>query len=60
MELRDIPFGTTDWATITPTEHPGATGLAGITSATVRSSAQALSSPARSRRTPSPWATPPA
>jgi hypothetical protein len=28
MELRNIPFGTTDWAAITPTEHPGATGLA--------------------------------
>lgn len=28
MEMRDIPFGTTDWAGIEPTEHPGVTGKA--------------------------------
>ncbi|MBO9355028.1 hypothetical protein GG851_13610 [Bordetella petrii] len=28
MNLRDIPFGTTDWQTIEPTEHPGDTGKA--------------------------------
>jgi quercetin dioxygenase-like cupin family protein len=28
MQISDIPFGTTDWATITPTEHPGETGTA--------------------------------
>ena len=28
MEMRDIPFGTTDWATILPTTHPGETGFA--------------------------------
>ncbi len=28
MHLRDIPFGTTDWAMIAPTEHPGETGIA--------------------------------
>ncbi|CAP43960.1 DHCW motif cupin fold protein [Bordetella petrii] len=28
MNLRDIPFGTTDWQTIEPTEHPGDTGTA--------------------------------
>ena len=22
MRMSDIPFGTTDWAAITPTEHP--------------------------------------
>lgn len=28
MEMRDIPFGTTDWSEIEPTEHPGVTGEA--------------------------------
>jgi len=28
MKLRDIPFGTTDWATVEPTEHKGETGVA--------------------------------
>lgn len=28
MQISDIPFGTTDWATITPTVHPGETGTA--------------------------------
>lgn len=28
MEMTGIPFGTTDWSTITPTEHKGERGLA--------------------------------
>ncbi|MGM8932118.1 DHCW motif cupin fold protein [Salinicola halophyticus] len=28
MQLNDIPFGTTDWSTIVPTEHPGEAGKA--------------------------------
>jgi len=28
MEMRGIPFGTTDWASVHPTEHPGETGCA--------------------------------
>jgi quercetin dioxygenase-like cupin family protein len=28
MRINDIPFGTTDWATIAPTEHAGDTGTA--------------------------------
>jgi quercetin dioxygenase-like cupin family protein len=28
MQLRDIPFGTTDWASLEPTEHPGERGMA--------------------------------
>ncbi|NOT34553.1 MAG: DHCW motif cupin fold protein [Candidatus Eisenbacteria bacterium] len=28
MMLRDIPFGTTDWSTIEPVEHPGESGIA--------------------------------
>ena len=28
MKIVDLPFGTTDWATIEPTERPGATGVA--------------------------------
>lgn len=28
MQLPDIPFGTTDWSQIEPTEHSGQTGLA--------------------------------
>ena len=29
MQMSGIPFGTTDWSTITPTEHPGETGQEG-------------------------------
>jgi mannose-6-phosphate isomerase class I len=28
MKMTDIPFGTTDWAEVTPTEHKGETGTA--------------------------------
>jgi hypothetical protein len=28
MQISGIPFGTTDWATLTPTPHPGETGMA--------------------------------
>ena len=28
MKISDIPFGTTDWSTIAPTEHKGTTGTA--------------------------------
>ena len=28
MLMRDIPFGTTDWARVDPTEHPGESGTA--------------------------------
>ena len=28
MEMRDIPFGTTDWSTVEPTEHAGDAGKA--------------------------------
>jgi quercetin dioxygenase-like cupin family protein len=28
MEMKDIPFGTTAWAEIPPTQHPGETGVA--------------------------------
>ena len=28
MQITDIPFGTTDWATIPPTEHAGEFGTA--------------------------------
>ena len=28
MQITDIPFGITDWATITPTKHTGETGMA--------------------------------
>jgi hypothetical protein len=28
MKMRDIPFGTTDWSQVAPTEHPGDTGSA--------------------------------
>lgn len=28
MHITDLPFGTTDWATLEPTEHPGETGTA--------------------------------
>ena len=28
MKISDLPFGTTDWSQITPTEHGGETGTA--------------------------------
>ena len=28
MQITDLPFGTTDWSTIAPTEHRGDTGIA--------------------------------
>ena len=28
MQLNEIPFGTTDWSGVQPTEHPGETGFA--------------------------------
>jgi quercetin dioxygenase-like cupin family protein len=28
MQMNDIPFGTTDWATIAPTQHAGDAGIA--------------------------------
>src|SRR3954468_17406631 len=28
MRMTDIPFGTTDWSAIAPTEHRGVTGVA--------------------------------
>ncbi len=28
MEICDVPFCTTDWSTILPTEHPGERGIA--------------------------------
>ena len=28
MLMSDIPFGTTDWSSVTPTRHPGETGSA--------------------------------
>jgi hypothetical protein len=28
MEMRNIPFGTTDWSEIVPAEHKGETGMA--------------------------------
>lgn len=28
MKMTEIPFGTTDWSTVTPTEHKGEQGLA--------------------------------
>ena len=28
MDIAAIPFGTTDWASVTPTEHKGVTGTA--------------------------------
>jgi quercetin dioxygenase-like cupin family protein len=28
MKMTDIPFGTTDWSAVTPTQHPGITGSA--------------------------------
>lgn len=28
MQMTDIPFGTTDWARVAPTEHAGESGMA--------------------------------
>jgi hypothetical protein len=28
MQLNDIPFGTTDWSSVEPTEHAGESGVA--------------------------------
>lgn len=28
MQMNDIPFGTTDWSQVAPSEHPGETGMA--------------------------------
>jgi quercetin dioxygenase-like cupin family protein len=28
MKMTDIPFGTTDWSKVAPTQHPGVTGSA--------------------------------
>jgi len=28
MQMTDIPFGTTDWASVEPTQHAGDTGVA--------------------------------
>lgn len=28
MKMEHIPFGTTDWSAVTPTEHPGESGKA--------------------------------
>jgi hypothetical protein len=28
MDIRNIPFGVTDWSTVEPTTHPGTTGVA--------------------------------
>jgi hypothetical protein len=28
MKMSDIPFGTTDWNAVAPSEHPGETGKA--------------------------------
>ena len=28
MQMTDIPFGTVDWSAVTPTVHPGETGIA--------------------------------
>jgi len=28
MQIRDLPFGTTEWSKIEPTEHPGELGFA--------------------------------
>jgi mannose-6-phosphate isomerase class I len=28
VKLADIPFGTTEWSSLTPTHHPGETGTA--------------------------------
>lgn len=28
MKMTDIPFGTTDWSNVAPTQHPGINGSA--------------------------------
>jgi hypothetical protein len=28
LQIHDIPFGTTDWPELVPTEHPGTSGVA--------------------------------
>ncbi len=28
MRIENVPFATTDWSTVAPTEHPGTTGVA--------------------------------
>jgi uncharacterized cupin superfamily protein len=28
MKIQDVPFCTTDWSQVAPTEHPGETGMA--------------------------------
>jgi quercetin dioxygenase-like cupin family protein len=28
VKIADVPYVTTDWSSITPTEHPGTTGMA--------------------------------
>ena len=28
MKIANLPFGTTDWSQVEPTEHPGITGRA--------------------------------
>ncbi len=28
MEIKEVPFGTTDWSSIEATEHKGETGIA--------------------------------
>jgi quercetin dioxygenase-like cupin family protein len=28
MQIKDVPFGVTDWSLLTPTQHPGETGVA--------------------------------
>jgi hypothetical protein len=28
VKIVDVPFGTVDWSSVTPTEHPGETGIA--------------------------------
>jgi hypothetical protein len=28
MQIAELPFTTTDWSTVAPTEHPGETGMA--------------------------------
>ena len=28
MKIQDVPFCTTDWSNVKPTEHPGETGMA--------------------------------
>jgi len=28
MQIKDVPFGVTDWSRVSPTRHPGETGFA--------------------------------